>query len=208
MGFVLKDAPASQLAIAIRQVAAGRRVVDPTLALDALSEGPNPLSDREREVLVASTDRPPSRTSPGHDPQRGHRSQPPVGGDPEGRRAQSSRGCPHRARQGLARPRRGALDEEARSGFDRPRMLSLPPLIERVLGVACSATRPHLRFHNSHGHRHVLSSHPRRRAARTRRQEGRLAASQRSPAGGRVRSRPGVDERQHRQPRLRAAPSP
>src|SRR6476469_2815444 len=28
-GFVLKDSPASQLAIAIRQVAAGRRVVDP-----------------------------------------------------------------------------------------------------------------------------------------------------------------------------------
>ena len=55
MGFVLKDAPASQLAIAIRQVAAGRRVVDPALALDALSEGPNPLSEREREVLVAST---------------------------------------------------------------------------------------------------------------------------------------------------------
>ena len=55
MGFVLKDAPASQLAIAIRQVAAGRRVVDPALALDALSEGANPLSEREREVLVAST---------------------------------------------------------------------------------------------------------------------------------------------------------
>ena len=54
-GFVLKDAPASQLAIAIRQVAAGRRVVDPALALDALTEGANPLSEREREVLVAST---------------------------------------------------------------------------------------------------------------------------------------------------------
>ena len=55
MGFVLKDAPASQLAIAIRQVAAGRRVVDPALALDALSEGANPLSERERDVLAAST---------------------------------------------------------------------------------------------------------------------------------------------------------
>ena len=56
MGFVLKDAPASQLAVAIRQVAAGRRVVDPSLALDALAEGANPLSEREREVLLASTE--------------------------------------------------------------------------------------------------------------------------------------------------------
>jgi two-component system response regulator DesR len=55
-GFLLKDAPASQLADAIRGVAAGRRVVDPSLALDALSEGTNPLSPREREVLTASLD--------------------------------------------------------------------------------------------------------------------------------------------------------
>jgi two-component system response regulator DesR len=52
----LKDAPAAQLAVAIRQVAAGRRVVDPGLALDALSEGANPLSEREREVLLATTE--------------------------------------------------------------------------------------------------------------------------------------------------------
>jgi two-component system response regulator DesR len=57
MGFVLKDAPASDLAQAIRQVAAGRRVVDPTLALDALAEGRNPLSEREREILSAATER-------------------------------------------------------------------------------------------------------------------------------------------------------
>ena len=55
-GFVLKDAPASELASAIRQVAAGRRVVDPSFALDALAEGANPLSEREREVLEASTE--------------------------------------------------------------------------------------------------------------------------------------------------------
>jgi two-component system response regulator DesR len=53
-GFLLKDAPATQLADAIRRVAAGGRVVDPALALDALSEGRNPLSPREREVLSAS----------------------------------------------------------------------------------------------------------------------------------------------------------
>jgi two-component system, NarL family, response regulator DesR len=53
-GFLLKDAPATQLAEAIRRVAAGGRVVDPALALDALAEGTNPLSPREREVLSAS----------------------------------------------------------------------------------------------------------------------------------------------------------
>jgi two-component system response regulator DesR len=53
-GFLLKDAPAAQLAEAIRRVAAGGRVVDPALALDALAEGTNPLSPREREVLAAS----------------------------------------------------------------------------------------------------------------------------------------------------------
>jgi two-component system, NarL family, response regulator DesR len=53
-GFLLKDAPASELAAAIRRAAAGGRVVDPALALTALSEGPSPLSEREREVLSAS----------------------------------------------------------------------------------------------------------------------------------------------------------
>jgi two-component system response regulator DesR len=56
LGFVLKDAPADELASAIRSVAVGRRVVDPDLALEALSEGANPLSDREREVLAAATE--------------------------------------------------------------------------------------------------------------------------------------------------------
>ncbi len=57
MGFVLKDAPAGDLANAIRLVAANRRVVDPALAVDALAEGQNPLSDREREILSAATER-------------------------------------------------------------------------------------------------------------------------------------------------------
>ncbi len=51
---MLKDAPARELAAAVRRVAAGVRVVDPALAVAALSEGANPLSDREREVLAAS----------------------------------------------------------------------------------------------------------------------------------------------------------
>ena len=53
-GFLLKDAPASELARAIRRAAAGERVVDPGLAAAALSEGESPLTEREQEVLVAS----------------------------------------------------------------------------------------------------------------------------------------------------------
>ncbi|MBE7551618.1 MAG: response regulator transcription factor [Anaerolineales bacterium] len=54
VGFLLKDAPAAELAIAIRRVVAGERVVDPELALAALSEGDNPLTRREREVLTVA----------------------------------------------------------------------------------------------------------------------------------------------------------
>jgi two-component system, NarL family, response regulator DesR len=53
-GFLLKDAPADELAVAIRRVMKDERVVDPELALAALSEGNNPLTSREREVLSAA----------------------------------------------------------------------------------------------------------------------------------------------------------
>jgi len=56
VGFLLKDAPATELATAIRRVMAGERVVDPGLALTALSEGESPLTTREREVLAAAID--------------------------------------------------------------------------------------------------------------------------------------------------------
>lgn len=54
--FLVKDAPAAQLAEAVRKVLAGERVIDPTLAAAALAEGANPLTDREREVLRAAAD--------------------------------------------------------------------------------------------------------------------------------------------------------
>lgn len=54
VGFLLKDAPAAQLATAIRRAVAGERVVDPDLAMAALSEGENPLTERERAVLAAA----------------------------------------------------------------------------------------------------------------------------------------------------------
>jgi DNA-binding NarL/FixJ family response regulator len=53
-GFLLKDAPASDLAAAIRRVHAGERVVDPGLAAAALSEGDNPLTASEQDVLAAA----------------------------------------------------------------------------------------------------------------------------------------------------------
>jgi two-component system response regulator DesR len=55
-GFLVKDAPVEDLAAAIRRVLAGESVVDPMLAAAALSAGPNPLTDREREVLAAAVD--------------------------------------------------------------------------------------------------------------------------------------------------------
>jgi len=54
IGYVLKEAPAETLAAAIRRAMEGKRTVDPTLAVTALSEGGNPLTEREREVLAAS----------------------------------------------------------------------------------------------------------------------------------------------------------
>ncbi|WUW19076.1 response regulator transcription factor [Streptomyces sp. NBC_01465] len=54
--FLVKDAPAAQLAAAVRKVLAGERVIDPTLAAAALAEGANPLTDRERDVLRAAAD--------------------------------------------------------------------------------------------------------------------------------------------------------
>jgi two-component system, NarL family, response regulator DesR len=55
-GFVLKDAPASELSSAIRRALRGERVVDPGLAAAALSQGESPLTTREHEVLAASRD--------------------------------------------------------------------------------------------------------------------------------------------------------
>ncbi|MFF4772856.1 response regulator [Microtetraspora fusca] len=55
-GFLVKDGPVEELAAAIRRVLAGERVIDPALAAAALSTGPSPLTDRERDVLAAAAD--------------------------------------------------------------------------------------------------------------------------------------------------------
>ncbi|TQL51660.1 LuxR family two component transcriptional regulator [Ornithinicoccus hortensis] len=55
-GFLVKDDPVEQLAASIRRVLAGQVVVQPDLAVAALSAPANPLTDREQEVLRASRD--------------------------------------------------------------------------------------------------------------------------------------------------------
>lgn len=50
-GFLPKDAPAAQLADAIRRVARGERVLDASLVAAALETGSNPLTERETDVL-------------------------------------------------------------------------------------------------------------------------------------------------------------
>ncbi len=50
LGYLLKDMRAEQLAEAVRRVHQGLRVIDPELATEAWGE-PDPLTDRERQVL-------------------------------------------------------------------------------------------------------------------------------------------------------------
>ena len=54
-GYLLKDAPAENLAEALRKVHRGGRAIDPQLAMDAWSEA-DPLNDRERQVLRLAGD--------------------------------------------------------------------------------------------------------------------------------------------------------
>jgi two-component system response regulator DesR len=49
-GYLIKDAPAEQLAAALRTVHGGGRVIDSQLAVNAWTEA-DPLNDRERQVL-------------------------------------------------------------------------------------------------------------------------------------------------------------
>jgi two-component system response regulator DesR len=53
-GFVPKTTPAARLAEIIRDIASGRRYVDPDIAASALTEDDCPLTDRELQVLRAA----------------------------------------------------------------------------------------------------------------------------------------------------------
>jgi len=50
-GYLLKDRPAAELAEAVRRAHRGLRVVDPDLAAEAWDSGPDPLTERERQIL-------------------------------------------------------------------------------------------------------------------------------------------------------------
>lgn len=50
-GYLLKDRPAAELAEAVRRVHRGLRVIDPDLAAEAWDSGPDPLTERERQIL-------------------------------------------------------------------------------------------------------------------------------------------------------------
>jgi len=55
-GYLLKERPASELADAIRRVHSGLRAIDPALAAEAWTADPDPLSDRERQILQRAGD--------------------------------------------------------------------------------------------------------------------------------------------------------
>jgi two-component system response regulator DesR len=55
-GYLLKDRPATELADAVRRVHKGLRVVDPALATEAWAAEPDPLTDRERQILQRAGD--------------------------------------------------------------------------------------------------------------------------------------------------------
>ncbi|EOM76601.1 DNA-binding response regulator [Rhodococcus rhodnii] len=50
-GFVVKDTSAKELAEAVRRIHSGLRVIDPALASESLADGPDPLTERERDIL-------------------------------------------------------------------------------------------------------------------------------------------------------------
>ena len=54
-GYLLKARPARELADAVRRVQQGLRVIDPQLAAESWGD-PDPLTDRQREVLRLSTE--------------------------------------------------------------------------------------------------------------------------------------------------------
>ena len=102
-GFVVKDAPAEQLADAIRRVAAGQRVVDPALAAQTLTDGASPLTaQRARRAGGRPTRVDGFRHRPEALPFRRNGAQLSVRGDGQDRRAQSDRGRQESRRTGVA----------------------------------------------------------------------------------------------------------
>ncbi|EEH63950.1 response regulator receiver domain protein [Gleimia coleocanis DSM 15436] len=55
-GFLVKDAPSKELVTALEKIKAGQKVIDPQLAVEALSLPNSPFTQREKEILTAFTD--------------------------------------------------------------------------------------------------------------------------------------------------------
>ncbi len=55
-GYLLKDRPSTELAEAVRRVSQGLRAIDSSLAAEVWNAEPNPLTDREREILRRAGD--------------------------------------------------------------------------------------------------------------------------------------------------------
>ena len=51
-GYLLKDRPSSEVANAVRRVSQNLQVIDPVLAVGAWEAGNDPLTARERQILV------------------------------------------------------------------------------------------------------------------------------------------------------------
>lgn len=61
IGMLATESSPAQLFEGIRRIAVGETVLDPALAVAALTAGSNPLTDREREVLRKSVDGAPAK---------------------------------------------------------------------------------------------------------------------------------------------------
>ncbi len=55
-GYLLKDRPSTELAEAVRRVSQGLRAVDPSLAAEVWNAEPDPLTERERQILRRAGD--------------------------------------------------------------------------------------------------------------------------------------------------------
>ena len=102
-GYLLKDMPAEQLADAVRRVRSGLRVIDPQLAAEAWTNEPDPLTERERQVLrLGGRWHGQLRHRYRAELVGRHRAQLSVGSDQQAGRGQPYRSGSHRAFQRMA----------------------------------------------------------------------------------------------------------